>query len=156
MLNHRLPHLAQKVRCKLQKNHKSKILSSGWVVDIRKWFRRWVVDDLLEISGDTIQYVMIEERLVESLRTKWEDAKRTKLEYYIANVNPECWSQYKTRMSIDRIQPYLITNMSNARRALTQLRTRSHKLGIEVASWYQKLTNLKACKVCNEGMVEDE
>ena len=37
-------------------------------------------------------------------------------------------------MPIDRIQPYLITNMSsNARRALTLLHTRSHKLGIEVA-----------------------
>ena len=45
------------------------------------------------------------------------------LSYYIANVNPECWSQYKARMFIDRIQPYLITNMSsNARRALTLLR----------------------------------
>ena len=100
---------------------------------------------------------MIEERLVESLRMKWEDAKRTKLEYYIANVNPECWSQYKARVPIDRIQPYLITNMSsNARRALTLLRTRSPKLGIEVASWYQNVTNLKTCKVCNEGMVEDE
>ena len=72
---------------------------------------------------------MIEERFVESLRMKWEDAKRTKLEYYIANVNLECWSQYKARA-------YLITNMSsNARRALTLLHTRSHKLGIEVASW---------------------
>ena len=92
-----------------------------------------------------------------SLRMKWEDAKRTKLEYYIANVNPECWSQYKARMSIDCIQTYLITNMSsNARRALTLLRTRSHKLGIEVASWYQNVTNLRACKICNEGMVEDE
>ena len=60
-------------------------------------------------------------------------------------------------MPIDRVQPYLITNMSsNARKALTLLRTRSHKLGIEVASWYQNLTNLKACKVCNEVMVEDE
>ena len=104
-----------------------------------------------------MHYVMIEERLVESLRMKWEDAKRTKLEYYIVNVNPECWSQYKARMSIDRIQPYLITNMSsNARRALTLLCTRSHKLGIEVASWYQNVTNLKTCKVCNEGMVENE
>ena len=38
----------------------------------------------------------------------------------MANVNPECWSQYKSRMPIDRIQPYLSTNMSsNARRALT-------------------------------------
>ena len=84
-------------------------------------------------------------------------AKMTKLEYYIANVNSECWSQYKPIMPIDRIQPYLITNMSSdAHRALTLLCTRSHKLGIEVASWYQKVTNLKTCKVCNEDMVEDE
>ena len=86
---------------------------------------------------------------------KWENAKRTKLEYYIANINPECWSQYKARMPIDLIQPYLITNMSNAPRALTLLSTRSHKLGIEIASWYQNVTNLKTCKVCNESMVED-
>ena len=45
---------------------------------------------------------------------------------------------------------------SNARRALTLLRTQSHKLGIEVTSWYQNVTILKACKVWNEGMVEDE
>ena len=49
-------------------------------------------DDLLELSGDIMLYVMIEERLVESLRMTWEDVKRTKLEYYIANVNPEFWS----------------------------------------------------------------
>ena len=60
-------------------------------------------------------------------------------------------------MPIDRIQPCPITNMSsNARRALTLLCTRFHKLGIEVASWYQNVKNLKACKVCNEGMVEDK
>ena len=59
---------------------------------------------------------------------KWEDAKRTKLEDYTTNVNPECWSRYKARMFIDHIQPYLITNMSsNACRALTLLRTQSHK-----------------------------
>ena len=71
-----------------------------------------------------MHYVMIAERLMVSLRKKWEDAKRTKLEYYIANVNHECWSQYKARLPIDCIQPYLITNMSsNARRALTLLHT---------------------------------
>ena len=54
-------------------------------------------------------------------------------------------------------QPYLITNTSsNALRALTLLRTWSRKLSIEVASWYQNVMNLKACRVCNEGMVEDE
>ena len=65
--------------------------------------KRWTLDDLLQLSGDAMHYVMIEERLVESLRMKWEDAKRTKLEYYIANVNLECWSQYKARRPIDRI-----------------------------------------------------
>ena len=81
----------------------------------------------------------------------------TKLEYYIANVNPECWSKYTERMLIDHIQPYLITNTgSYARRALTLLCTRSRKLGIKVASWYPNVTNLKACKVCNEGMIEEE
>ena len=45
---------------------------------------------------------------------------------------------------------------SNASRALTLIHTRSQKLDIEVASWYQNVTNLKACKVCTEGMVEDE
>ena len=60
--------------------------SLGWVVDIRKWITRWGVDNLLELSGNVMQYVMIVERLVESLRMKWEDDKRTKLEYYIANV----------------------------------------------------------------------
>ena len=44
---------------------KSKILSSGWVVHIRRWFRRWGVDDLLGVLGDVIHSVMIDERLVE-------------------------------------------------------------------------------------------
>ena len=86
------------------------------------------VDDLLELSGDAMHYVMIEKRPVESLRMKWEDAKRTKLEYSITNVDPQCWSQYKARMPVDRIQPYLITNMSsNARRALTLLSLSHHR-----------------------------
>ena len=65
--------------------------------------------------------------------------------------------QQSPLLPIDRTQPYLITNMSsNACRALTLLHTQSHKLGIEVASLYQNVMNLKACKICNEVMVEDE
>ena len=44
----------------------------------------------------------------------------------------------------------------NSCRALTLLRTRSHNLGIEVALWNQNQPNIKACKVCKEGLVEDE
>ena len=43
--------------------------------------------DLLELSGNAMQYVMIEEKLVESLRMKWEDTKRTMLEYYIHDTH---------------------------------------------------------------------
>ena len=51
---------------------------------------------------------------MEPLSRKWKDAKRKKLEYYIANINLECWVQYKAILPIDCIQPYLITNMSNS------------------------------------------
>ena len=42
------------------------------------------------------------------------------------------------------------------RRALTLLRTRSHNLGTEVALWNQNQPYIKACKVCKDGLVEDE
>ena len=41
-----------------------------------KWFKRWDVKALLELSSDAIKY-----RLLEAIRTKWEDAKTSKLEY---------------------------------------------------------------------------
>ena len=62
------------------------------------------VDDLLELLGYTVYFVMIEERLVESLRMRWEDAKGAKLDYYIENINPESWFQHKARMPIGCIQ----------------------------------------------------
>ena len=96
MPNHRLPDLAWNVEYKLQKNHKGKILSSGWVVDIKNCFKGWDVEDLLELSTDSMKYVVIEERLMEPLRKKWKDAKRTNLEYYIANINLECWALFMT------------------------------------------------------------
>ena len=66
------------------------------------------MEDLLELSSEAMQYVVIEERLMKPQRQKWEDAKRIKLEYCIANINPECWVLYNARWPIDRIQPYLI------------------------------------------------
>ena len=48
-----------------------------------------------------MKYVVIEEILME-LRKKWKDVKRTKLEYYTANIIRECWVLYKTRSPTDR------------------------------------------------------
>ena len=67
------------------------------------------------------------------------------------------WVLYKARRLIDCIQPYLITNMGlNSRKALTLLCTPLHNLGIEVALWNQNQPTIKTCKVCKEGLVEDE
>ena len=46
--------------------------SSGWVLDIVKWFKRWGVKDLLEALMATC-----------------------KVEYCTANVNPQYFAQYK-------------------------------------------------------------
>ena len=83
---------------------------------------------------------MNKQRLMDPVRKNWKDAKRTKLEYYIANINLECWVLYKARRYVDRTQPYFITNMNiNSHRALTLICTRWHSLG----------------KVCKESLIED-
>ena len=52
-----------------------------------KWFERWGVKDLLEIPGDAMKYVIIEDRLLEALRMKWQDTNMSKMKYNIANAN---------------------------------------------------------------------
>ena len=56
------------------------------------------VEDLLELSSHVMNYAVIEERLMEPLRNKWEDAKKTKLERVV---------QYKARRRIVCIEPFL-------------------------------------------------
>ena len=43
------------------------------------------MDDLLELSGDDMYYVTIEERLVESLRIKWKERKDIRFNVIISN-----------------------------------------------------------------------
>ena len=46
--------------------------------------------------------------------------------------------------------------LGSIKRPLTLLRTRSHNLSNEVALWNQNEANIKACTVCEDGLVEDE
>ena len=71
-------------------------------------------EDLLELSSDAVEYVVIEERLTEPLRKKWKDAKRTNLEYYMQTsiLNVRFYIRQEGLLIVIRIQPYLITNMS--------------------------------------------
>ena len=44
---HRLPRIAWEASKKIQKTHKSKILCSGWMQDMEKWFGRWDATHLI-------------------------------------------------------------------------------------------------------------
>ena len=68
MPTHRLQYLVWNVGCKPQKNMKSKKLSSGQVIAIKKRFKRWDVEEILELSSDGMEYVVIENKLMEPLR----------------------------------------------------------------------------------------
>ena len=136
------------------KKNTSKILSSGWVLDIMKQFKRQGVKDLLELSSDAMEYVIIKNKLLEALRMKWQDVRMSNMEHYIANYL-QCCPQYQGKIP-KYIQLYLTTPMSfGSWRTLTLLQTSSLKLGVEVGSWNYH-PNMKICKVCIEILVEDE
>ena len=112
-----------------------KILSSDWGLYIIKWFKRQGVKDLSELAGDAMKYLTISGRLLQATRMKTQDAKISKLEYYIANVKPSILATIQGKKMPKCIRPHLNTLMSfGSWRALTLLRTRSQKLGDEVAS----------------------
>ena len=73
--------------------------------------------------------VIVEDRSsLEAVRMQWQDPKMSKLEHYIANVNPQCWPQYNAKMLEHHILVPTPMNLGSPR-ALTLLRNRSHKLG---------------------------
>ena len=91
------------------------------MLKVIKWFKRWGVNNLFELSGDAMKYVIIEDTLLEATRLKSQDAEMSNFEYYIANINLQYWPKYKAKMS-KNIQSNLITpNSVNFRRALTLL-----------------------------------
>ena len=74
------------------------------------------MEDLLELSRYVMQYVGIEERLIDPLRNlKLKNFKREKLEYYTANINFLNVGFYIRQEGLLIVfNPYLITNMSIA------------------------------------------
>ena len=60
-----------------------------WCLTLCNGFKRWGVNDLQELSSDApMSYVIIRDKLLEAHRMKWQYAKMSKLEYYMANTNP--------------------------------------------------------------------
>ena len=65
--------------------------------------------------------MITEGRLLEALRMKWQDAKLSKLEYYIANINPPILAPIKeknTKMNTIAShyphEPWLLENLNTS------------------------------------------
>ena len=62
---------------------------------------------------------------------KWQDTKMSKLEYYVANINPNIQGKNITMYPIVSHYPH---EPLSSQRTLKLLQARSDKLGVEVAS----------------------
>lgn len=97
---------AREASMKLQKNHKSKVLSTWWGSDIDKWFNRWNVSAYLTMPPKKVDMTAFQLSLLESLQNRWlTEKKRVKLEYCQEYINPSCWSMYKEQDVSE--QPYI-------------------------------------------------
>ena len=47
---------------------------------------------LTKLLFDAMKYVVIGVRLIDELMINWEDAKLSRVQYHIGNVQPKCWA----------------------------------------------------------------
>ena len=131
----RFPKGSWKLSMKPQKNYKSKLLATGWMIDIRKWFGRWTVNTYVD-QAEAININAFEASLLSAMWDKWMSSeKRTKLEYYYMNIiNIDARSVYLQQGA--RAQDYITTPMpTHVRSAFAHFCMPSHSLAIESGAW---------------------
>ena len=88
--------------------------------------------------------------LIDNYRICWE----TDVKNLIVNPKMRTYCKFKTVFSYE---PYLTSVIDfKLRKNLTRLRTSNHQLEIEKGRHSNIPANLRLCKVCNSGDVEDE
>lgn len=156
----RIPHIAWKAGCALQKTKKSKLLTSSLIQDIRKWFAKWNVEayaDMPIVKGKEGECMLnFEIALRDCLHNKWRTTThRSKFEYYCKHINTKYWELYRT--SKPEAQVHIQTPMPHmARKAITLMRTRSHLLKIETGGWLKIDAQKRICTSCTMRALEDE
>ncbi|MCO5574127.1 hypothetical protein L7F22_027906 [Adiantum nelumboides] len=160
MPTHRLPYIAWKEGCLPQKTYKSKIISSSWVQDIKRWFAKWKVDKYVTVQipkgGEADVMLNFDIDILDALNEKWKSAMhKSKFVYYGKYINPLYWEKYM--VSLPLAQTHIRTPMLwRARRAITQMRTRSHMLRIETGGWQHIDEKKRICHNCDMGKTENE
>ena len=84
------PRIAWEASKKIQKTHKSKILCSGWMQDLEKWFGRWDARHLLHDASldSSVNDVFLQRQCI----ITWEKCGGSRFTNYTINVAPN----YKT------------------------------------------------------------
>ena len=115
MYDGRLPKKAWAASTCLQKTRKSKVLSTGWVLDMHKWLKWWEVDRYLNMAQkmyvvDTFQIDLLQ-TYQEKHQSKGADGK---LAYYNIHIYPSCSESYM--QAEVHTQPYIDNPLSMASR----------------------------------------
>ncbi|MCO5590826.1 hypothetical protein L7F22_044801 [Adiantum nelumboides] len=128
--SHQLPTIAWEASKKVQKTHKSKILSSGWMQDIKKWFGRW---DALHLLHDaSIDSQVNEAFLQRQCITAWEKSGGSRFIHYTTHIAPN----YKTMFFAERrnhTHTYMLDPIPlSAIRTIAAIRLTSHFLRCKI------------------------
>ena len=87
--SHRLPRIVWEASKKIQKTHKNKILGSGWMQDMEKWFDRWDATHLLhDASLDSSKKAFLQRECIMT----WNTCGGSCFTHYTTHVAPN----YKT------------------------------------------------------------
>ena len=143
---HWLPKIAYEASQKVQKTSKSKILSSGWMLDIKKWFGRWDACHLVENASNDSQ--VNEAFLQRQCIMVWEKSGGSRFSHYTTYVAPN----YKTLFFSERgnrAHPYILEPIAlSAIRTIASIHLSSHSLRCETGRWGTDEESHRLCTLC--------
>ena len=116
MDDNRLPKHAWGASTRLQKTRKSKMLSMGWMLDMRRWFKRWVVDRYLNTAPKDVCPDTFLLDLLRAYRARYKGVT-SKVAYYNIHIHPSCWELYMQQEA--HTQVYIAHLLSVAYRGLS-------------------------------------
>ncbi|MCO5550705.1 hypothetical protein L7F22_004195 [Adiantum nelumboides] len=131
--SHRLPKITWEASKKVQKTHKSKILSSGWMQDIKKWFGRW---DALHLLYDPSRDPNVNEAFLQRrCIIAWETLGGSRFIHYTTHVAPNYKAIFFSERR-SRTHPYMLEPIPlSAIRTIASIRLSSHSLRCKIGRW---------------------
>ena len=152
--SHRLPRIAWEASKKIQKTHKSKILCSGWMQDIEKWFRRWDATHLLHDASldSSVNEAFLQRQCI----MRWDKCGGSRFTHYTTHVAPNYKSIFFAERG-NRTHRYMLEPIPlSAIRTIASMRLSSHALRCETGRWGTSDESGRLCTLCPKQVRESE